>query len=227
MNEIAIYWDKQSEIWTEEKKEAWLQPVTGYWQQYFKSLLPTLTGNRVLEVGTASGYFANILASVGYDVTAVDISSHMIDEARRVSDDLQLPVAYAVMDAQALNLPDNQFDLVFTRLMTWTTPDIERFYMECYRVLKPGGRFINFDGDFGQCQFSQEGHERYPADIMEQANAIKSKLDISRHKRPEKDIEILLKAGFSNVSADQTAQRKILHEADDSGGLFMVEATKL
>lgn len=226
MNEIAIYWDKQSEIWSEEKKEAWLQPVTNYWQQYFKSILPGLTGNKVLEVGTASGYFANILASVGYEVTAIDISPNMIEEAQQVSEDLQLPVTYQVMDAQELSFADHSFDLVFTRLMTWTTPDIEKFYGACYRVLQPGGRFLNFDGDFGKCLFSQDGHERYPADIMEQANAIKSQLDISQYKRPERDLEILEKLGFVNVTADLAAEAKILQQAEGASGLFKVEGIK-
>lgn len=225
MQEISAYWDKQSAIWREEKQEAWTQPVTQQWGHYFREMLPQLSGNKVLELGTASGYFANILALAGYDVTAADISANMIAEARAVSASLNLQIDYRVMDAQELIFPEQQFDLVFTRLMTWTIPDIKGFYSQCYKVLKPGGLLLNFDGDFGGCQFSQEGHEKYPADIMEEANRIKSQLDISKHQRPARDMEVLQDVGFVRVSADFT-EDQVLHLPHGSSGLFELKGYK-
>ncbi|MCW3464936.1 class I SAM-dependent methyltransferase [Chitinophaga nivalis] len=225
MQEIAAYWDKQSAIWREEKQDAWTQPVTQQWLTYFKLLLPRLQGNRVLEVGTASGYFANILAQAGYEVTAVDISENMITEAKAVSAALNVPVNYQVMDAQQLAFPENRFDLVFTRLMTWTTPDVKTFYRECFKVLTPGGLLLNFDGDFGACRFSQEGHEKYPADIMEEANRIKSQLDISKHPRPAKDVAILQAAGFVEVSA-AAREDEVLLQPEGTSDLFELKGYK-
>ncbi|WP_165023231.1 class I SAM-dependent methyltransferase [Dysgonomonas sp. ZJ279] len=226
ITEIAKYWDKQSTIWREEKQEAWTLPETTYWLEYFKTLRPNLPGNRVLEVGTASGYFANILHLAGYEVTAVDLSNNMIEEAKNVSNELGSPIDYHVMDAQDLQFTSNQFDLVFTRLMTWTTPDVEKFYAESFKVLRAGGMFLNFDGDFGNLCFSQEGHERYPAGIMEQANVIKSKLDISKHSRPQRDVELLTKVGFEGIMVDEKAQNRILKESDDNSSLFQLTAIK-
>lgn len=160
--DIAKYWDRQAAIWAEEKKDAWNMDETNHWIHFFKELLPTLSGNRVLEVGTASGYFAHILTLAGYQVTAVDYSEEMIAEAKRVTHDFNMDIELAVIDAQKLSFPENTFDLVFTRLMTWTLPDTASFYKSAYRVLKPGGLLLNFDGDFGKIEFSQEGHERYP-----------------------------------------------------------------
>lgn len=225
MQEIARYWDKQSAIWAEEKNDAWFLPVTRHWMDYFKTLLPLLTGSKALEVGTASGYFANILSVAGYAVTAVDISPDMIAAARKVSANMNTTVDYHVMDARQLSFRENGFDLIFTRLMTWTIPDVPGFYKECFRVLKPGGMLLNFDGDFGNYTFTQEGHEKYPADIMEQANIIKSKLDISKHKRPQKDLEILKEIGFVNVQAAANAEAAILKDPGVSG-LFKIQACK-
>ncbi|WP_160714762.1 class I SAM-dependent methyltransferase [Chitinophaga solisilvae] len=225
MQEISAYWDRQSAIWREEKQDAWSQPVTQQWLTYFKELLPHLKGNRVLEAGTASGYFANILALAGYEVTAADISANMIAEAKAVSAALNVRVDYHVMDAQQLDFPEHHFDLVFTRLMTWTIPDVNTFYGECFRVLKPGGLLLNFDGDFGACQFSQEGHEKYPADIMEQANRIKSRLDISKYQRPAKDIAVLQAAGFVQVSAGER-EDQVLQQPEGTSDLFELKGYK-
>lgn len=226
INLIAAYWDKQAEIWRNEKDQAWTLPETEHWKQYFKDILPSLSGNKVLEVGTASGYYANILSLSGYDVTAIDLSPAMINEAKEVSDDLGLSIDYHVMDAQNLKFSHNSFDLIFTRLMTWTLPDVPQFYQSCFDLLKSGGKLINFDGDMGKVIFSQDGHESYPAEIMEEANVIKSKLDISRHERPSQDIALLNHIGFKNVVADLYAQNRILQQPLDKASLFELQATK-
>lgn len=223
---IAKYWDRQAVIWAEEKQEAWDKQETTYWLDFFKSLLPSLTGNKVLEVGTASGYFSNILTLAGYDVTAIDYSAAMINEAKRVSQELEFDVAYYVMDAQQLQFPNNTFDLVFTRLMTWSLPDTSRFYQSAFNVLKPGGQLVNFDGDFGEVTFSQDGHERYPADIMDEANTIKAQLPISKVKRPFADVNMLIDIGFKDVESDLLLQNNILHLDTQKSSLFEVHGVK-
>lgn len=227
MSTIANYWDKQAEIWREEKDEAWKTDETQYWIAYFKSILPQLSGNKVLEIGTASGYFANILKLAGYEVTAVDISPDMIREAEKVSSQLGLDIDYYTMDAQDLKFESESFDLIFTRLMTWTIPDIPLFYQSCYKLLKTKGTLINFDGDMGKLQFSsEEGHEKYPSEIMEEANQIKSQLEVDKQDRPLYDVSILEKVGFSDVNCDLQIQNKILHQPDNESSLFQIKAIK-
>lgn len=225
-NLIANYWDKQAAIWAEEKQEAWTLPETQQWKNYFRTLKSSLGGLKALEVGTASGYFANILSLEGYAVTAIDLSPEMISKARKVSSDLDIEIDYRVMNAQQLEFEENSFDFIFTRLMTWTLPDVEQFYKSSFGVLKKGGLLINFDGDMGQVVFSQEGHERYPKDIMEEANRIKKNLDISKHQRPNRDVELLQKVGFSTVEIDMQMQNKILGLHNQESSIFEIRAIK-
>ena len=226
MKHIAAYWDKQSKIWREEKEEEWMGHSPAQWASYFKTRKENLSAYDALEVGTASGYFANILHQAGFTVSAMDISPSMIEEAIQVSHQLEIPINYKIGDAQDIPFDANSFDLVFTRLMTWTIPDIKKCYSEFFRVLKPGGLLINFDGDFGKVEFSQDGHERYPADIMEQANHIKKELEVSLHKRPEYDVELLQELGFVHIKAStDSPESKILSNQKDSI-LFELLATK-
>lgn len=223
---IANYWDKQATIWREEKDDAWHTPETKYWIEYFKNIQPSLSGNKVLEVGTASGYFANILILSGYDVIAIDLSTAMIEEAKSVSNKLNIEVDYRVMDAQSIDLEPNSFDLIFTRLMTWTLPNVHQFYTSCFELLKHNGTLINFDGDMGKITFSSEdGHDRYPKEIMEEANTIKSQLEVNRVSRPQYDLDTLQSIGFNYVEADLNLQNQILY-LEDSSSLFQIKAIK-
>ncbi len=224
---IANYWDGRSASWRKERDEAWSGPDTQRWLDFFKSVRSQTKGNKVLEVGTATGYFANILTLAGFKVTAVDLSPQMIASAKQVSQGLQLKVDYSVMDAQALQFENNTFDLVFTRLMTWTVPDLEKCYREMQRVLKPGGKLINLDADFGKTVFSTDRHNECPDGAIEEVNAIKSALEISQHERPNKDIELLQQIGLTSVQVDINAQNRILGLPLETAGLFMIEATKL
>ncbi len=48
-------------------------------------------------------------------------------------------------DAQALDLPDGQFDTVVATLTLCSIPDDRRAVAEARRVLRPGGRFLLFE----------------------------------------------------------------------------------
>ncbi|MDM1292689.1 class I SAM-dependent methyltransferase [Sphingobacterium sp. N143] len=226
INRITTYWNSRSTSWRKERDEAWSRPETERWLEFFKTVRSQVAGNKVLEVGTATGYFANIMTLAGFEVTAVDLSPQMIEYAKLVSQDLELKVDYQVMDAQALQLEDNSFDLVFTRLMTWTIPDLEKCYQEMKRVLKAGGKLINLDADFGKTVFSTDRHDECPSGAIAEVNAIKAALEISNHERPAKDLELLQAVGFDSVQVDQNAQNRILGLPPETAGLFMLEGTK-
>jgi len=223
---IATYWDGRSASWRKERDDAWSRPETERWLDFFKSIRHQTAGNSVLEIGTATGYFANILTLAGFEVTAIDLSPQMIEAAALVSEELKLNVNYSVMDAQSLQFEDDTFDLVFTRLMTWTIPDLEKCYREMQRVLKPEGKLINLDADFGKTVFSTDRHDECPSGAIEEVNAIKSALEISQHERPAKDIDILQTIGFGSIEVDIYAQNRILGLPLTTEGLFMLEATK-
>ena len=223
---IAAYWDDRSASWLKEKEEAWTRPETEQWLAFFKSIRTQTTGNKVLEVGTATGYFAHIMTLAGFEVTAVDVAPQMIEKARKRSEALQIDVAYDIMDAQALQFDDHSFDLVFTRLMTWTIPDLTKCYQEMQRVLKPGGKLYNFDADFGKTVFSTDGHEACADGAITEVNAIKDALDISKQERPNIDVEVLKGIGFDAVKVDMHAQNRILGLPLEQQGLFLIEATK-
>lgn len=83
----------------------------------------------------------------------------MIAEAKAAAAHFDVNAEFRVMNAQALDFEDETFDLILTRNLTWTLPDARTAYSEWFRVLKKGGRLINFDADYGSVSFESLTHD--------------------------------------------------------------------
>jgi MPBQ/MSBQ methyltransferase len=102
-------------------------------------------GSRVLDVGCGIGGSGRILArDYGLDVLGISISPGQIRRAQELTPD-GLSCRFAVMDALALELPDQSFDAVWSVEAGPHMPDKQRYSDELLRVLKPGGRLAVAD----------------------------------------------------------------------------------
>jgi MPBQ/MSBQ methyltransferase len=102
-------------------------------------------GSRVLDVGCGIGGSARILArDYGLDVLGISISPGQIRRAQELTPE-GLSCRFAVMDALALELPDQSFDAVWSVEAGPHMPDKQRYADELLRVLKPGGQLAVAD----------------------------------------------------------------------------------
>jgi ubiquinone/menaquinone biosynthesis C-methylase UbiE len=124
---------------------------------------------RVLDIGTGPGFFAIILCELGYDVTAVDLTSAMLEEARNNAGLLAGNIVFSVMDAEALTYGDNSFDVVVSRNLTWNLPHPEKAYAEWVRVLKSGGLLLNFDANWYTYLYEETAKAAYIQDRINSA----------------------------------------------------------
>lgn len=95
----------------------------------------------VLEIGTSTGFTAIELARVtGAKVTGIDINPVALQEAGERAERFQVAhlVTFKQIDATALGLPDDTFDLVFCGNVTSLVSQRERALREYRRVLRPG-----------------------------------------------------------------------------------------
>lgn len=105
-------------------------------------------GERVLDVGTGTGMIPFEIARTApasCSVLGVDISTGMIEtaQARVVAAGLDATrVSFRRMDAETLDLPDRQFDVVVSAFALGHIPTPEKAVAEMFRVLRPGGRFV-------------------------------------------------------------------------------------
>ncbi len=103
-------------------------------------------GEVALDIGTGAGHAAFALAPHVREVTAVDITEAMLEEARKGASSRGLGnVRFEQGDAQALPYGDESFDIVTCRVSAHHFAFPGRFVAEAARVLRPGGRFVLVD----------------------------------------------------------------------------------
>ena len=110
-------------------------------------LLGEVAGMRVLEIGCGGGQCSRWVAGQGAaGVVASDVSSGMLERARRINNTLadpRLRVPLVQCDGAALPFPDDTFDVVFTAYgVVPFVADSARVMVEAARVLRPGGRLV-------------------------------------------------------------------------------------
>ncbi|MEJ2357614.1 MAG: class I SAM-dependent methyltransferase [Deinococcales bacterium] len=100
-------------------------------------------GQRVLDVGSGSGYLARLIASAhpSSHVTCVDADPAMLVVARRIVAGSALFDRMSVVDGDAYDLPfaDGSFDLVTSHLLMCILNDPGRALREQMRVARAGG----------------------------------------------------------------------------------------
>ncbi len=240
---IANYWNQRAKDFKNqsiaemqnERYEEWLEVIT--------SQLPQGEGLKVLDIGTGAGYMAMLLASKGHSVTGVDLCQEMITAAKEASSVLDLKIDFQQQDAENLSFPSESFDVIITRNLTWTLPSLDKDYQLWYSFLKPGGVLMNFDADYGQTSFNKEAflkfkeksaqstnvtkgkslHGDLSVETLQECDDIKHSLEVSKHRRPGWDVNLLRSAGFSEIQIKLTLKRTHPH---GKGGMFGIFAYK-
>ena len=100
----------------------------------------------VVDIGTAAGHTALILAPGARRVLGLDPAEAMLRQARRLADErgianLDLAVAFA----DPLPCQDGSVDLITCRLAAHHFPDLPGAIYEVARSLRTGGRFLVID----------------------------------------------------------------------------------
>lgn len=104
---------------------------------------------RVLELACGTGEVTKVLLSVGHDVVGLDFSEAMLQVARRklAANDR---ARFILADAENTMEPDAGYDALVCRHLVWTLTAPEQALADWYRVLKPGGRLLAFDGNWAR-----------------------------------------------------------------------------
>ena len=235
-NRIINYWSRRSGDFARLRRDELNSYMADLWLEEIRKYLPDKPC-RILDIGTGSGIFAILLGKAGHYVEGIDLTASMIEEAKILAAKSGVNSVFKVMDAENLLYPDESFDIVLSRNLTWTLPHPRKAYGEWHRVLKKGGMLLNFDADYGKEHLVQDlnslpqnhAHHNINSDLLAECDSIKANLDISQLRRPQWDSSVLQQIGFAHVDTDETVGKRIYSQHDEfynATPLFLIRAVK-
>jgi ubiquinone/menaquinone biosynthesis C-methylase UbiE len=117
------------------------RPWNAYWSTYDILKARIHPGMRMLVPGCGFGTDAILLATLGAQVSAFDLSPDVLDIATTRARNSGVNIDFGSMPAEAMTYPDGYFDGVFFNDILHHV-DIPEAIKEVRRVVKPGGLLI-------------------------------------------------------------------------------------
>ena len=137
---IAAYWDAYSSNFD----AAHATETLVLWKQELVRTVGESRKQKILDVGTGTGFLALMLAESEYDVTGIDISEAMLAIGREKADARGLQIPFIQSTGECTPFPPGSFDAVVNCRVLWTLTEPVVAVREWMRVLKPGGKVISF-----------------------------------------------------------------------------------
>ena len=141
--EVGKYWDGNAESWTRLSRigcDTFRDYVN---TPAFISMLPSVEGLKGLDIGCGEGHNTRLVAGLGAEMSAIDISSVFIKHAEMAENDEPLGIEYQVASAVELPFGEEVFDFAMATMSFMDIPETDKVVQEAWRVLKPGG-FLQF-----------------------------------------------------------------------------------
>lgn len=231
LEQIASYWDQRSSGYSLDNQEELIHDQEK-WLDLLAPYIELKPGIKVLDLGCGPGFFSVLLVKQNCQVTAIDYSEKMLEEARNNANKNDVNIDFKRMDVQNLQFDNETFDFIITRNVTWNLEKPIQAYKEMFRVLKKQGHLINIDGNhyyyYQDQDYDRHGHSEHQH--MEGINVsiidnIAKELSLSYKLRPDYDQKVLKEIGFSQVES------QILNQEQTSKGKelirqFLIHAIK-
>lgn len=174
-------------------------------------------GESVLDVGSGPGHqvfeMVPVVGSTGR-VQGVDAAESAIEISRRRCADLE-NVRFDVGEASSLPFEDASFDAVMSSQVFEYLEDVTGPLAEMYRVLKPGGRVLIHDTDWGALLWHSNEPERM-ARVMEAWDVHLSDPHLPQTLGPK-----LADAEFANVRAEPFVQLETSYDPTSVSAILM------
>jgi len=153
LTEIRSFWDADAETYDNSRGHRPTSPaVMAAWSRALERLLPPSPA-RVIDVGAGTGFLSLIAARLGHKVTAVDLSTQMLDKLQRSArrEGLEIDVVVSAADGleAAGSAARGSFDAVMERHLLWTLPDPHKA-LEAWRRVVPDGRLLLVESVWGR-----------------------------------------------------------------------------
>ena len=145
LDDIRAYWNEDAATYDLGSQHRPRSPfVMAVWTAALERLLPPPPA-RVLDCGAGTGFLSLIAARLGHRVTAIDLSTGMLEHLRHASTSEGLDVE--IVEGPA-DQPDGEFDAVMERHLLWTLRDPEGS-LRAWRDVAPAGTLVLVEALWG------------------------------------------------------------------------------
>lgn len=166
LDDIRHYWDTDAATYDDSRQHRPRSPmVAAAWAAALEAALPPAPAT-VLDCGAGTGFLSLLAARLGHRVTAMDISTGMLDRLRANAESLGLDVE--TVAAPATDPPAGGFDAVMERHLLWTLPD-PASALRAWRGAAPAGRLVLVESLWGEV----DGPERLRGAVQHQLRRVR------------------------------------------------------
>lgn len=136
LEQIAAGYDRWASVYDHDAN-----PLQALEEPHMRDAIGNPAGLTALDLGCGTGRHAIWLSAAGANVTAIDFSRGMLEEARKKPG--AQGIRFMQHDAQGgLPFADGSFDLVVSGLVLEHIERLSPFFAEIHRVLRKGGRAV-------------------------------------------------------------------------------------
>lgn len=129
-NSIAVKYDHLNDLST--------FGIVRLWRKYLIKYVNAKKNQKILDIAAGTGTSTIAIKKEGVEITAVDISAKMLDEARKKYPE----ITFIQADATKLPFPDNTFDTVTISFGLRNIQNPQKALKEMYRVTNPEGKIV-------------------------------------------------------------------------------------
>lgn len=148
LDTLTSYWTDRAHSYSAQNIAEMNDWRRDAWRKLILFYAPQKDRLRILDVGTGPGFFAINLSLTGHDVTAVDVTEHMLWHAKANAESYGAQVNFVLHRGEFLPFGNDSFDLIVSRNVVWNLEYPEQALSEWNRVLVPGGRMVYFDANW-------------------------------------------------------------------------------
>ncbi|MEI8134286.1 MAG: bifunctional demethylmenaquinone methyltransferase/2-methoxy-6-polyprenyl-1,4-benzoquinol methylase UbiE [bacterium] len=122
-----------------------------YWRRSAVKLIRAHLSNvqnpRILDIACGTGDLSfEVLHQIpDAKITGIDLAKPMLEIFSQKSSERNTQILIEEGDVEAMRFTDNSFDAIVIGFATRNFSQLEKAFTEIYRVLKPGGIFINLE----------------------------------------------------------------------------------
>jgi ubiquinone/menaquinone biosynthesis C-methylase UbiE len=113
--------------------------------RYILQHLGDVSGKKLLDLGCGAGENSVYFAKKGAICIASDYSQGMVEVALNLAAQNHVQIEGAIVNAMAIDFPDNSFDIVYAANLLHHLPEPKTCIQEMHRILKPGGKACFWD----------------------------------------------------------------------------------